>query len=381
MKISILYNKFLDIYGKDQVVGGVETYLDNLAKLCVTLNYDVTIYQWSKTYFENKNNGYLIKGIPLFDTKKNTRNRKLFNYVESEINLSKDVIIFGADHVSVPTINDKHISIQHGISWDLPVEFMSTRKLVKYGVFSNLLKKRAVNYYKKCFENCLNTVCVDYNFLNWYRTTVPSIPENYNTWVIPNFSNIASHKIIENRSYKNNKISILFARRFVKMRGTNNFAEVLKILLDKYSNIECTLAGEGPEESYLRAMFFNEERVSFIKYYPDQSLDVHLRHDIAVIPSLASEGTSLSVAEAMAAGCSVVATAVGGITNMIIDGYNGILTSPNTSSLRDGIERLLDNSQLRRDISIRAYDTAKNAFSMEKWQHSWKKVLEEVACD
>jgi len=96
------------------------------------------------------------------------------------------------------------------------------------------------------------------------------------------------------------------------------------------------------------------------------------------VPSLASEGTSLSVAEAMATGCPVVATAVGGITNMIINGYNGILTMPNSSSIQDGIESLIQNSETRQSIGIRAYETAKAAFSIEQWKKSWKEVLLQV---
>jgi len=44
----------------------------------------------------------------------------------------KDILIFGADHVSIPTQNPRHISIQHGISWDLPVKYMTHREIVKY---------------------------------------------------------------------------------------------------------------------------------------------------------------------------------------------------------------------------------------------------------
>jgi len=157
------------------------------------------------------------------------------------------------------------------------------------------------------------------------------------------------------------------------MRGTRIFGEAAKELLKKYSQISFTFAGEGPDENWLREIFYANKRVKFIKYSPDETLAIHLAHDIAVVPSLASEGTSLSVAEAMATGCPVVATAVGGITNMIINGYNGILTMPNSSSIQDGIESLIQNSETRQSIGIRAYETAKAAFSIEQWKNRGKK--------
>jgi len=87
--------------------------------------------------------------------------------------------------------------------------------------------------------------------------------------------------------------------------------------------------------------------VTFTKYLPDEVLDIHLEHDIAVVPSIASEGTSLSVAEAMGAGCAVVATAVGGVTNMIINGHNGILAMPDAASVLNGLETVVSDPALR----------------------------------
>jgi glycosyltransferase involved in cell wall biosynthesis len=119
--------------------------------------------------------------------------------------------------------------------------------------------------------------------------------------------------------------------------------------------------------------------VAFTKYRADEALHIHLDHDVAVVPSVASEGTSLSVGEAMAAGCAVVATAVGGVTNMIIHGYNGLLVLPNAGSLYEGITSILTSPDLRRQLGARAYETAAAAFSLERWKQRWKEVLEETA--
>jgi glycosyltransferase involved in cell wall biosynthesis len=379
MKIAILYNKFFDHNGKELIIGGVETYLQNFSQLCKEIGFKPVIYQWAEKDFLKQNNGIEVRGIRLLNySRRTTRNHKLFEYVCSEIDLKKDVLVFGADHVSVSTRNKKHISIQHGVSWDLPTKYMSSRYFVKYELFARILKKKATYKYKKYFENCLNTVCVDYNFLNWYRTTISEELVGKKIWIVPNFSLIASEQRVNSRNFKQKKINIIFARRFVEIRGTRLFASVLEKLLPRYPNIHCTFSGEGPDEEWLRSKFSGEKRVTFKKYKFDESLDMHLQHDIAVVPSLASEGTSLSVAEAMATGCPVVATATGGITNMIINGYNGILTMPTFESLTDGIVILLDHPELRLSIGNRAYDTAKNAFSLDRWKDSWEKILLEV---
>ena len=50
--------------------------------------------------------------------------------------------------------------------------------------------------------------------------------------------------------------------------------------------------------------------------------------DVVVIPSVATEGTSLSCLEAMASGRPVMAGWVGGLSNLIIHEYNGLLLHP-----------------------------------------------------
>lgn len=368
MKVAILYNKFFDSDGDHRIIGGVETYLLNLSTVCQELNFETTIYQFSNLPFEKAIGKLKIKGIPVFHVSFKERNRVLFQAVEKELDNRKDILIFGADHVSIPTQNPRHISIQHGISWDLPVKYMTHREIVKYEWAAKLKKWRTIQACKRNFENCPNTVCVDYNFLNWYRTTVTKEPEHHRIWVIPNFSPIAPDDEVSQRNYNNNDVRILFARRFVQMRGTRLIAGAATNLLRKHNEITFTFAGEGPDEAWLRETFFPYNRVRFTKYSSEQTIPIHLNHDIAVVPSLASEGTSLSVAEAMATGCPVVATAVGGITNMIIHGYNGLLVMPNVTSLQEGIENLIQNPEKRRLVGIRAYETAKEAFSIDHWK-------------
>jgi glycosyltransferase involved in cell wall biosynthesis len=80
----------------------------------------------------------------------------------------------------------------------------------------------------------------------------------------------------------------------------------------------------------------------------------------------------------MATGCPVVATAVGGLTNQIIHGFNGLLVMPNISSLIDGLEVLIRNPEMRRSIGTRAYETAKEAFPLARWKRAWQEVISRV---
>jgi glycosyltransferase involved in cell wall biosynthesis len=379
MKAAILYSNFLDHNGNEFLVGGIQTYLLNLARLSQDMEIQPTIYQWANIPFKNSYRGIDVIGVPIAGLPYKKRNAALYRAAAPEIDLQRDILIFGADHKSIKSDNPRHISIQHGVAWDLPAEHLSNHRLVKYEWAAQLLKKRIIRRSKREFENCRNTVCVDYNFLNWYRTAVTRIPLDQRTWVIPNFTAIPPAEQVSARDYDKSAVRLLFARRFFPYRGTRIFAQAIRRILDERQGVSVTFAGEGPDEEWLRQQFAENNRVEFIKYQPDDTLDIHLQHDIAVVPSLACEGSALAVAEAMATGSPVVATGVGGITNMIINRYNGLLVTPEGPSLFEGITELLDNSYLRQQIGQRAYQTAASSFSLEQWQTSWRKVLEQVS--
>ncbi|MFV1991746.1 MAG: glycosyltransferase family 4 protein, partial [Acidimicrobiales bacterium] len=79
--------------------------------------------------------------------------------------------------------------------------------------------------------------------------------------------------------------------------------------------------------------------------------------DIFVVSSIL-EGQPLSVVEAMSFGCPIVATAVGGIPELIADGINGLLCMPaDPECLATKIRVLIDNPNLREDLARAARKT------------------------
>lgn len=217
-----------------------------------------------------------------------------------------------------------------------------------------------------------NLVCVDYNFINWYRTQVKTISQNFHC--IPNYSEIPSSKPKKDSC----NISVVFARRLVSYRGTRLFADAAANILRKYPGLSVTVAGTGPDEGYMRGRLGEFPNVTFTSYSAEDSVNFHSKYHIAVIPTIKHEAISLSLLEAMAAGCAVIATNIGGITNAIIDGYNGLMISPVQSELEEAMERLITSRELRDKLSDNAYQTVKEGFSFAKWSEKWLKVIDEV---
>lgn len=73
--------------------------------------------------------------------------------------------------------------------------------------------------------------------------------------------------------------------------------------------------------------------------------------DLCVVPAIAQEALGRTAVEAMAAGCPVVATRIGGFPFTVSDGATGLLAEPNDpADLAAKMERLLDSPDLRRRL-------------------------------
>jgi glycosyltransferase involved in cell wall biosynthesis len=125
-----------------------------------------------------------------------------------------------------------------------------------------------------------------------------------------------------------------------------------------WTDADFLIVGEpGPDDenymSLLREMVADlrvEDQVRFTGYV--ENLPEHLAaFDIIAAPS-DNEGFSLALIEAMAAGCAVVATRVGGMEEIVEDGITGVFIEPgNEWSLIAGMSRLLTDKQLRDKLS------------------------------
>lgn len=375
----IVYFNFYDATEGRHRVGGVETYIHRLCRLCLTKQFRPVVVQSSPIGFTKTVAGVEIIGVPERRKNKPVTKYDLFDRAKEELSGLDDVLVFGADHCSVPNRLRNTIGIQHGVFWDLDPRFLTRRRLLTSGLPGTLLKTYLRYQAVQNFNNSRYRVCVDYNFLNWYRTQVSCV-DPVRVRVILNPTSLVDRSLVLRAENQRSVVRILFARRFTEYRGTRLFASAINKVIQRYDNVFVTVAGEGPDEKWLRTTL-NPDKVEFRRYHPDEAMNVLLDHDIAVVPSLASEGTSLSVAEAMGAGRAIVACGVGGITNMIIHRHNGLLVAPTSPALEAAIAELVEHPAYRAQIGAKAYETASNSFGEEHWLHAWNGLLDEVAAE
>ena len=103
--------------------------------------------------------------------------------------------------------------------------------------------------------------------------------------------------------------------------------------------------------------------------------EVYKYADISLVPTLYSEGTSLSCLEAMASGNVVISTRIGGLSDLVINGYNGYLIEPNAEALLNTLEYVLSNYDKQMIIKKRAVEVAK-AFNKKIWIEKWEHEID-----
>lgn len=373
-KIIIVTSGLLNTSNNTITIGGVQTYIQDLYialkdKGCEVLITEISSISLQK--YRTTINGFNISIYPKYRYYR-SKEQKVFENIYKEYNSLETIFIISTDQMDIKSKATNVIQIQHGVAFDIPGYMIS-------GFWGRYKILQRINKFLRCIKNTQrlyhtkNTVCVDYNFYNWFRT-LGTIYDGYRIGVIPNYSSsfISKEQLYNKISNNDEIIKIIFARRFVEHRGTLLFIECTNKLLSKYKNIQITFAGTGPLLSIIKKSFEKEKRVVITTFLPSESINIHYNHDIAVIPTIFSEGTSLSACEAMASGCIPVSTYVGGLSNIIINGYNGILANPNTTDFYNAIEQVITMSKEdKQEMIIEAYKTAVKSFSHTRWAKQW----------
>lgn len=378
-KKIVLFARVFNFETKEFTIGGIQTYIKNLAEICAKAGYETTIVQIHRTYttFDSaKIDGYRIIKVPIKKILFVKSLQKTFNKIYRQYNTPNTLFILGTDQMNIKSKYKNVITIQHGIAFDFPGTTIK-------GFFGKTKQLQLIKKITSCIKNVKrlyytpNTVCVDYNYYNWFRTLGTIYPEKRISIILNYSQNCITHEELEEKLRKHSDvIKIVFARRFVEYRGTLIFKNIIKKLLQEGYPIDVTFAGNGPLKTSIEQEFKGYENVHITNFHSHESIDFHKKYDIAVVPTIFSEGTSLSLCEAMASGCLPIATHVGGMTNMIIDNYNGYLCYPSEESLYDTLKHVLSLSKNEFNSIVKnSYNSYSTSFCKERWEKQWLTLI------
>jgi glycosyltransferase involved in cell wall biosynthesis len=141
---------------------------------------------------------------------------------------------------------------------------------------------------------------------------------------------------------------VLYAGRLSPEKGVLELVEAAR-------GLNLVVAGDGP----LRARVPGSR--GFVSH--DELDGLYARAAVVACPSR-REGFGVACLEAMAHGRPVVASAVGGLRDLVVDGETGLLVPPrDVAALRAALERLLADPELRRRLGSAGRERARERFS------------------
>lgn len=161
---------------------------------------------------------------------------------------------------------------------------------------------------------------------------------------------------------KNNNSYILYLGSLIKRKGVDVLIQAFHRISKDYPNVRLKIAGEGKEMDNLKTLASElglSQNVEFLGIVRGENKTHLLRNALFLILPSRSEGLPVVILEAFASGIPVIASRVGGIPDIVEDGKNGFLVSPeNANELTSKMLLLLEDKSLRELFAENAATTA-----------------------
>ena len=166
-----------------------------------------------------------------------------------------------------------------------------------------------------------------------------------------------------------------FVGRLDQVKGPHLFVEAAKRIGKALPQAHFIMAGDGTMKEELEKMAQRNPCLHFLGHRQDIP-DVITALDLLIIPSL-NDGFNLTAVEAMASSKPIVATAVGGLPEVV--GEGGILIRPgDTSGMAHEAITLLTSSRLRKEIGVKGRKRVESLFDWDVCLHRTIDIYHQV---
>lgn len=170
---------------------------------------------------------------------------------------------------------------------------------------------------------------------------------------------------------------IAFVGRLVGVKRPDRFMEVAHALSRLHDDLYFLVAGEGDRLAATRtAAVALGDRCRFLGWTSDVGA-IYSAAD-AVLLTSDNEGMPVALIEAAMLGCPSVATRVGSVDEVVLDGQTGLLCRPDVGEIAVATSRLLLDESLRRKLGSAAATFANASFGVERLANDTAAIYEEL---
>lgn len=353
--------------------GGIERYVDNLAKELVKHHYTPVIITANHDDLpaQEKINGVQIFRLPIFSLFKNRypipKSHKLPQWLLERLSqYDVQAIIVNARFYLTSQIGARY-GQQHGI----PVY------LIEHGSSYVTLDNPVIDFFANRYEDFL-TKKIKSKVTGFY-----GVSEACNTWLRK--IGISSSGVWYNSidcehptvPQPHSGINFFYAGRILKQKGVQNILEAFTRLQEEYTqdDINLYIAGDGPDLNAYKKQYQNPKIHFLGRLNSDELRRYYSMCDIFLFPPQHPEGLPTVLLEAGLAKCAVIGTDQGGISEVIQNGKNGIIIESTTDALLEAMKQLLNDQELLSRLANALFQTIQQDFS---WQNTVQKILHNI---
>lgn len=353
-------------------LGGIERYIDNMMHQFIKKNIEVILVtsNYNNAKELDEIDGIKIIRLPVYKKFKNRypiiKNNKKCKELLKELDKYSinSIIVNTRFHLT------SHIGAKYGIKNNIPVY------LIEHGSNYVTLDNKFIDFFANVYERHL-TRRIKNKITSFYGVSEAAADwiKEFNikadgVW----YNSINTDQKLPKRK-KHKGINFLYAGRLIKQKGVENILNAFSKLEKKYDNIKLFIAGDGPEfDKYKND--FKSKNITFLgKLSYDELIKYYAITDVFLYPPLWPEGLPTSILEAGLMKCTVIGTNQGGIVEVIKDKKNGLIVKETEKSLLNGMERLIKDEKLRKELANNLYDTIMNKFS---WDVTSDKIIENI---
>ena len=378
-----------------KTTGGIETYTDLISDAFIRLGHNVHIITSGKNINLSLEKKYLKKGINIHKINFEKLNIRGIWRLERKVPISLFTYSFLVNRKINELILKYKVDIVESPNRAFEGLVCSYNKTVPLVVrlHGGILVDKILNLSQYPFRDRIIQMFEKYLISN--ANSVTSCSKSISQIILENYKINVRIQIIPNpidltQFYplpeETNTPMILFVGRFQELKGISVLAEAIPIVLAKFPDAHFILVGPDSFYGKINTSYreficnkINDKRVSFSSEVPSEELlKLYNKACICVFPSF-YESFGMVALEAMACGKAVIATKVGGFTDIIEDGLSGLLVPPaNVEALTAAIIELLTKNEHRRQLGKNAFERASKYYKLEKIANSIIKIYEET---